>query len=229
VDLEGKNMERLPMAKKKKVPKITINRLSLYYRQLEMLEAEGKNIISSDRLASMTQINPAQVRKDLGYFGEFGIRGVGYEIGPLKEQLKSILCVNRIWRMSLVGVGNLGSALLRHQGFYIRGFHFVVAFDSDPEKIGIEIVPGVRIYHVDRINEEIKKFDVQIGVIATPADVSQYVADLLIEADVNAILNFSPVHIQVPDCCLVENVDFTVKLDILTYKVSRQIYGKRER
>ncbi len=205
-----------------KIPQATINRLSLYCRQLELLEKKGEIIVSSEKLAYLCEVNSAQVRKDLGYFGEFGIRGVGYHINELKREIKRILAIDREYNMTLAGVGNLGSALLRYQNFHERGFHFVCAFDSDQKKIG-EVISGVEIRDIKELPIVVQEKEVKIGVIATPPSSAQNVANLFLDAKVNAILNFSPVHIHVPECCLVENIDFTLKLDVMLYKNRNQI------
>ena len=209
------------MKKTTKIPKATITRLSLYYRQLELLEFDGYRLVSSEKLAWLCQVNPAQVRKDLGYFGEFGIRGVGYDVRDLQMQIKKILTVNRDWNLGLVGVGKLGSAILQHQNLYIRGFKCVAAFDNDPEKIGRISPAGIEIRDIEELDKAARDLDIEIGVITTPAEAAQSTADRFRSAHINAILNFSPARITVPECCLVENIDFTVTLDMLTYKLSR--------
>ncbi len=211
------------MNKSMKIPKATITRLSLYCRQLELLEFDGYRMVSSEKLAWLCQVNPAQVRKDLGYFGEFGVRGVGYDVRDLMLEIKKILAVNRDWNMGIVGVGNLGSALLQNQNFPARGFYFVAAFDLDAEKIGKRIFPGLVIRDIKELKTAVQDSEVEIGVITTPASEAQSIADLFLDADVNAILNFSPTQIHVPDCCLVENIDFTIKLDVLTYKLKHEL------
>jgi redox-sensing transcriptional repressor len=211
------------MPKTEKIPKATITRLSLYYRQLELLEFDGYRMVSSDKLAWLCQVNPAQVRKDLGYFGEFGVRGVGYDVIDLQGHIKQILSVNRDWNLGVVGIGNLGSALIRQQNFAARGFRCVAAFDNDPKKIGKKAPGDLIIQNIDELLETARDLDVEIGVITTPASAAQRIADLLLDAEVNAILNFAPTQISVPECCLVENIDFTVKLDILTYKLRHEI------
>jgi redox-sensing transcriptional repressor len=211
------------MKKTQKIPKATITRLSLYCRQLELLEFDGYRMVSSEKLAWLCQVNAAQVRKDLGYFGEFGVRGVGYDVIDLKAQIKKILAVNRTWNMGIVGIGNLGTAVLQHQNFPARGFQFVAAFDKDPEKIGRHTSSGMLIRDVKEITTAVEELNIEIGVITTPPSESQDIANLFLEASVNAILNFSPTQILVPDCCLVENIDFTIKLDILTYKMKHEL------
>ncbi|MCD6306882.1 MAG: redox-sensing transcriptional repressor Rex [Deltaproteobacteria bacterium] len=210
------------MPKTAKIPKATITRLSIYDRQLELLEFDGYRVVSSEKLAWLCQVNPAQVRKDLGYFGEFGIRGVGYDVIDLQARIKEILAINRTWNLAIVGVGKLGSALIQHHNFSARGFKCVAAFDNAPDKIGKRIPSGLIIQSVDQLKDTVRELEVEIGVIATPASTAQMVADFLLDAEVNAILNFSPTRIGVPECCLVENIDFTVMLDVLVYKVHHE-------
>lgn len=176
-------------------------------------------MVSSEKLAWLCQVNPAQVRKDLGYFGEFGVRGVGYDVIDLQKQIKEILAVNRDWNLGIAGIGNLGSALMTHQNLSGRGFKCVAAFDNDPNKIGKITPSGLEIKDIKELDRAVEKLEIEIGVITTPASAAQRVADLFLEAHVKAILNFSPTRICVPECCLVENIDFTVKLDILTCKL----------
>jgi redox-sensing transcriptional repressor len=211
------------MSKATKIPKATITRLSMYYRQLELLEFDGYRMVSSEKLAWLCQVNPAQVRKDLGYFGEFGVRGVGYDVIDLQAQIKKILAVNREWRLAVTGIGNLGSAFLERQNLEQRGFICVAAFDNDPGKIGTTTSSGIEIRDISDLEKSVVDLDIQMGVITTPPFAAQSVADLFLKAHVNAILNFSPTRIRVPDCCLVENIDFTVKLDTLTYKLHREL------
>jgi redox-sensing transcriptional repressor len=203
-----------------KIPMATINRLSIYLRNLDELMTNDVEVISSERLAKQCGVNPAQIRKDLAYFGEFGVRGVGYRVKDLYSQIKEILGLNRPWNMALFGVGNLGSALIRHANFLKHGYRFVAAFDLDPEKIGKRLPNGLVIEHVDRFEELVKERNVEMGIIAVPPASAQSVANQLILAGINGILNFSPVQIQVPDCCRVENVDFSIKLDTLAYHIS---------
>ena len=203
-----------------KIPVNAIDRLSLYLRTLDGLIAGDVEMISSEQLAKQCGVKPNLVRKDLSYFGEFGRKGVGYRIVDLYSQIKKILGVDRTWNMALFGVGNLGSALIRHANFLKQGYRFVAAFDVDPEKVGNRLPDGLIIEHADRFEEVLKKRNVGIGVIAVPPANAQSVANQLILAGINGILNFSPLHIHVPDCCRVENVDFSIKLDILGYHIS---------
>lgn len=210
---------RQPM-KFSKIPTATITRLSIYSRYLEALAQEGVKIIASDKLAQKCGINPAQIRKDLAYFGEFGIRGVGYFVKELLFEIKRILGLNKSWKMALIGIGNLGSALLAHQNFIRQGYEFAAVFDVDPAKVGRRLPSGQLIHHLDELEQAIKDKDVEIGVIATPASQAQAVAQRLIQAGIKAILNFAPTQLQVPEGMAVENVDFTVKLDNLAYHLT---------
>lgn len=210
---------RTPM-KFSKIPTATITRLSIYSRYLEALAQEGVKIIASDKLAQKCGINPAQIRKDLAYFGEFGIRGVGYFVKELLFEIKRILGLNKAWKMALVGIGNLGSALLAHQNFIRQGYEFAAVFDVDPAKVGRRLPSGQMIHHLDELEQIIKEKDMEIGVIATPGSQAQAVALRLIQSGIKAILNFAPTQLQVPEGMAVENVDFTVKLDNLAYHLT---------
>ncbi len=205
------------MAKTPKIPDPTIERLALYSRPLEALIESGSPLILSEKLAELCGVSPAQVRKDLAYFGEFGVRGVGYDVRTLLKEIKHILGTDRQWALCIVGMGNLGSALVENENFRKRGYIFSAAFDSDPEKIGKEMPCGLTIEPVNRIKELVRDFHIRIGVITTPPLVAQQVANLLIDAGIRAILNFAPIRVRTTDRCTVENVDFSVKLENLAY------------
>ncbi len=205
-----------------KIPSATITRLSLYSRALEELIHSQVNIIASDKLAQKCGVNPAQVRKDLAYFGEFGVRGVGYFVKELLFEIKKILGLNRRWRMALVGIGNLGLALVAHENFAKQGYEFVAVFDVDPKKVGRRLPSGQMIHSIDELDTVIKEKNIEIGVIATPAVHAQATARRLIDAGIKAILNFAPLQIQMPEGFIVENVDFTVKLDNLAYHLTME-------
>ncbi|MCX7822364.1 MAG: redox-sensing transcriptional repressor Rex [Syntrophobacterales bacterium] len=203
-----------------KIPLATINRLSVYLRVLQELVGEEIEVVPSEKLAKYCGVNPAQIRKDLAYFGEFGVRGVGYRVVDLIHQIKEILGLNRTWNLAMIGLGNLGSALIRYANFIKHGYVFAAAFDVDPNKVGKRLPNGLVINHIDELEEIVKERNISIGVIATPASAAQSVANQLVLAGVNGILNFAPVQIQVPDCCHVENIDFTIKLDTIAYHLS---------
>ena len=203
-----------------KIPDATIERIALYSRQLENLLEMGDLVISSEKLAALCKVNSAQVRKDLSYFGEFGVRGVGYVVRDLLLAIKKILVSEREWRLGIAGLGNLGMALVQHDNFLKRGYRFVAAFDSDPKKTGKRLPNGLIIQPVTAMMQTSKDLDIEIGVIAVPPSQSQRVADMFIESGIEAILNFSPIQVRKPDCCLVQNVDFSVNLDNLAYHLS---------
>ena len=204
-----------------KIPAIAISRLSVYARHLALLEQKGQEVISSGRLADICGVNPAQIRKDLGYFGEFGVRGVGYFVKQLLFEIHKILGADKGWRLGLVGVGNLGSALLRHTFFVDRGYQFVAAFDKKQKRIGKEI-GGVKVESLEAINHLIQERRVEIGVIAVKPEGAQQIADRLVRAGIKGVLNFAPTQIQCPSHVSVENVDFSLKLDMLCYRLTSE-------
>jgi|Deesub1362A_J573_1020465.scaffolds.fasta_scaffold06364_2 redox-sensing transcriptional repressor len=205
-----------------KIPSATITRLSLYSRALEELVQEQVPVVSSKRLAELCGVNPAQIRKDLAYFGQFGVRGVGYYVKELLFDIKKILGLNKEWNLAIVGMGNLGCALVAHENFPKQGYKFVCAFDNDPMKIGHRLATGLEIHPVDRLEEVCRQTGAEIGVICTPADAAQEVANRMLAVPLKGILNFAPVQLQCPEGvgCKVENVDFTVKLDNLAYHLT---------
>jgi redox-sensing transcriptional repressor len=209
------------MSKVSRIPDPTIERLALYSRPLETLLTEGTLLISSERLAQFCGVSSAQVRKDLAYFGEFGVRGVGYDVRELLQEIKKILATDREWTLCIAGMGNLGSALVENDNFKVRGYRFVAAFDSDPKKIGKKLPCGLIIESTEQLRETVHARRVEIGVITTPRTAAQRIAELLMDAEVKAILNFAPVQVRPRKHCIVENVDFTVKLENLVYHLGK--------
>ena len=207
-----------------KVPEATIRRLSRYSRCLEELEEQGERVISSAQLASKCAVNAAQVRKDLAYFGEFGIRGVGYYVKDLFQDIKRILGLNKEWKMAVIGVGNLGSALLSYKDFLKQNYKIVAAFDIDPPnvigRVSEKLGKPVEILHISRMKEVAKERKIEIGIIATPPEAAQKVVDMLVESEIRGILNFAPAHVTVPDGFVVKDVFFTTVLDNLAYLLS---------
>jgi redox-sensing transcriptional repressor len=203
-----------------KIPEKTVTRLSIYLRCLEELEADGLASVSSRQLAERFGLNSAQVRKDLAYFGQFGVRGLGYYIAELKHNLERILGLKQDWEVALVGVGNLGSALIAYKGFQARGFKIGLAFDADPAKVG-QTVGDVQITETAKLVQAVRRKKVKIAVLAVPAAAGQSVADLLVEAGVTAILNFAPTQLTVPEGVKVQNVDLSVLLKTLSYHTVR--------
>jgi redox-sensing transcriptional repressor len=202
-----------------KIPSVAISRLSVYARNLESLDGKGVEVVSSGRLADACGVNPAQIRKDLAYFGQFGIRGVGYYVKELLLEIRKILGLNTEWRLGLVGVGNLGSALLKHTNYVKGGYVFVAAFDTKPKRIGKKI-GDVEVAPLEALDHQIKENGVEIGVIAVKPQWAQMAADMLVKADVVGIMNFAPIQLQCPPHVFVENMDYSLKLDVLTYKLT---------
>ena len=188
------------------------------------MEEKGEKVVSSAQLASQCMVNAAQVRKDLAYFGEFGIRGVGYYVKELLNNIKKILGSNKEWRMGLVGVGNLGSALLSYKDFLKQNYKIVAAFDIDPPKVigrvSEKLGKPVEIFHINRISDVAKERKIEIGIITTPPSEAQSVANMLVDAEVRGILNFAPAQVTVPEGFVVKDVFFTTILDNLAYLLS---------
>jgi len=202
------------------IPEATVKRLSLYLRCLERLREEGRKVVSSTDLSCHLQTTDAQVRKDLAYFGGFGKRGLGYEVEPLISELKSILGLDRTRKIALVGAGKLGLALVAYPGFKRRNFRISRVFDNAARKIG-RLWEGVEIQDVELTDRVIKKEQIEIGIIATPGEAAQGVAERLAKAGAKAILNFAPVRISVPEPVIVKNVDLTLELENVSYHLNR--------
>jgi redox-sensing transcriptional repressor len=210
------------MVKEQKIPDATIERVALYMRPLERILKEGIQLVSSEQLANMCNVNPAQVRKDFSFFGEFGVRGVGYDVNDLLRHIKEILASDREWKLGIVGLDDMGMALVQNKNFARRGYRFVAAFDSDPRRIGQCLPMGLVVQPVSKIKELAKVLRFEIGVITSSPAEAQRMADLFFESGIMAVLNFSPIHLRKPDCCLVHNVDFTLNLDHLAYQLNKR-------
>lgn len=202
-----------------RVPEATVTRLSIYSRFLEGLDKNGITTVSSGEIAEGVGVSPAQVRKDLAYFGEFGTRGVGYNVQDLMRYTLKILGLDRKWGLVVVGAGNLGFALCTYHGFNMRGFHITGVFDSDVTKIGKRI-GNLEVLPLDIFPTVVKEQNIHIGIIAVPPDGAQEVADIMVRNGIEAILNFAPVALNVPDKIEVRNVDLSVKLEILTFNMA---------
>lgn len=202
------------------IPKATIERLPLYYRCLEKLSAyEQDEVVSSRELGERLGIPPTQVRKDLSYYGEFGRRGVGYDIEDLKKSLAKILGINKTWSAVLVGAGNLGRALVNYEGFQKMGLQITDVIDADLDKIGNN-VGEITVRSTKDLAEIVKNKQVKIGIIAVPVNAAQEVTDLLIAAGIKSIWNFAPTRLVVPEGILVRNEDLSVGIVSLIYHLS---------
>lgn len=204
-----------------KTPKISeavIRRLPVYLRYLQYLREMNITTVSSHELGQNLDMNPAQIRKDLAYFGEFGRKGIGYDVQYLIEKIKQILKLDRRLNVALVGAGNLGTALSNYRRFTNEKLKIVGIFDKFSEKIGKKIGP-LQVQPLDKLPEMVEELDIKIGIITVPASEAQSVADLMIRAGIKGILNFAPVILKVPPNIPVRNADVTTELESLAYYV----------
>lgn len=205
----------------RKISDSSIRRLSHYLRFLDEFEAAGKKTVSSEDLAEKGGMTPAQVRKDLSHFGSFGKRGLGYPVPVLQKRVAEILGLGRRWRVCLVGAGKLGAALYHYDGFRRQGFDIVAVFDNDTAKIG-RPWDGTRVDDVAELSRVVRARKVEVGVIVTPAEAAQAVADALAEAGVEAILNFAPKKLTVPDAVTLRDVNLAIELETLTFALTHK-------
>jgi len=205
-----------PELVKKKISESTIHRLSLYYRILSIMEKENYETVSSKELAKREKLTPAQVRKDLSFFGSFGTRGLGYPVGELKKRIAKILGLDRIWNVAVVGVGNIGSALVGYKEFQRQGFNIKLVFDNDQRKIGSNH-KGIIVSDIKNLETELRGNNIDIVIIAVPATVAQYIVDDIVKAGIKAILNFAPVNLKVPREIYLRNENMSVELEYLSF------------
>ena len=205
---------------KVEIPKKAIYRLSIYQRGLSKLQENGKETVSSSTLAGAAGVKPAQLRKDLAYFGQFGKRGLGYSVSELREAILEVLGREQLQPVVMVGAGNLGVALLRYRGFEKGGFEVVAAFDTVPEAVVSRGI-SVPVYGQDEVARFVRENDVKLAILCVPGGVAQEAANELVDAGVQGILNFSPTLLQVPDAVTVNNVDLALELENLSYFVSQ--------
>jgi redox-sensing transcriptional repressor len=201
------------MSDKPDVPRKTVYRLSIYQRCLRRLRENKVETVSSEALAKAAGVTPSQLRKDLAIFGNFGTRGLGYNVEALSATIGETLGTTRLQPVILVGVGNLGAALLRYSGFNKEGFEIVAAFDAEPSRSH----PKVTVYPMKNLGEFIAAHAVKLAILAIPASVAQQVVNELVAAGIQAILNFAPVVLEVPENVVVNNVDLAVELENLSY------------
>ncbi|MCJ7693909.1 MAG: redox-sensing transcriptional repressor Rex [Anaerolineaceae bacterium] len=201
---------------KKDIPINVVTRIPLYLQTLNQMARDGVGITSSKILSEMLGITAAQIRKDLSYFGGFGKQGSGYQLFTLIDELQKILNVNRIWQLALVGVGDLGHALIHYHEFARHGFEILMAFDKAPGKIGKKVGTLI-IQSYDSLPGELKKGSIRIAILTVPASTAKSVADLLVESGVKAILNYAPVNLQLPDDVYIQNMDPIQSLQRMTF------------
>jgi redox-sensing transcriptional repressor len=204
------------------VSELTTNRLSVYLRCLNALDAAGVKTVSSQTLAQQFHLNAAQIRKDLAYFGEFGVRGVGYYVKDLKRHLRQILGLERKLKVAILGAGNLGLALADYPGFRQEGFQIIALFDTLSNKVGQQSRLGVPIFDIKELRRIASKEKIGIAVIAVPADSAQRVVDQVVAAGIKAILNFSPGTLRAPADVKLKSVDLTVSLESLSFYLAQE-------
>lgn len=199
-----------------RIPDIIIGRLPVYLRALQQLSDKGILTTSSQELGEIIGISAAQIRKDISQFGEFGKQGTGYSIPFLIERLRNILKVDRVWEVVIVGMGDIGHALARYNGFANRGFHIHMVFDNDPQKIG-QRVGDYEIFDTATLIEKVKQNKIKIAMLTAPASSAQDITDLLVKAGIKAILNYAPISLNVPGGVRVQYIDPVTHLQRMTY------------
>lgn len=205
----------------KKISESTIHRLSIYYRALVILENENYKTISSKELARREKLTPAQVRKDLSFFGSFGTRGLGYPVVELRLRIAEIMGLNRLWDVALIGVGNIGSALVSYKEFSKQGFNIKLIFDNDQRKIGSNH-KGIKVSDMKNLKQLLSQEKIDIAIIAVPAHVAQLVADEVVEAGITAILNFAPINLRLPENVILRNQNMCIELEHLSFALANK-------
>lgn len=213
--------------KDRKISESTIHRLSHYYRTLSVLEKEDYETISSKELAKRESLTPAQVRKDLSFFGSFGTRGLGYPVRELRAKIARILGIDRTWRVALIGVGNIGSALVSYKEFAKQGFQICLLFDSDQRKIGSNH-KGIIVHDMEDIERKLKEDKIDMVIIAVPAASAQGIVDDVVGCGIKAILNFAPIKLKVPDDVFYRSENMAMELEFLSFALAN-FSGRNDR
>ncbi len=211
---------------KKRISESTIHRLSQYFRALSLLEKESAQTVSSKELAKREKLTPAQVRKDLSFFGSFGTSGLGYPVKELRHRISGILGLDRTWRVALIGLGNIGSALVSYKEFAKQGFQIVKLLDNDQRKIGSNH-KGIIVSDIRNLEAELKDGNVEMVIIAVPATVAQYIVDDVVKAGIKAILNFAPVNLKVPADVYLRTENMSMELEYLSFAMVNNHAPKR--
>lgn len=207
-------------------PDVVVRRLPLYARSLRYLLLEGVESVSSQELGDRINVTAAQIRKDLSYFGEFGKQGIGYDVRKLLQQIEDILGLTQEWPVALIGIGHLGEAIARYEGFRQQGIRIAGLFDSNPTKIG-KVINGMTVQRFDDAERVIREQGIRLAIIAVPARSAQEVTDRLVMAGVRAILSYAPTVLQVPEGVWVRYIDPVAILHSMTYYLARDLAGVR--
>jgi redox-sensing transcriptional repressor len=202
------------------IPDVVIDRLPLYYRLLERLEQEGQTVVSSQELGAELGVTPAQIRKDLSYFGRFGKQGRGYSVSRLTEELRLILGLDSRWNVVVIGIGRLGRAIASYPGFEGQGFDVTALYDASPTLVGTD-VEGSVVRDVSHLEDDLRRHPVDIGIVAVPGEVAQDVVNTLVGAGVRAILNYTPTRVQTPDDVELKHINPVLFLQSMTYHLKR--------
>lgn len=214
----------MPFVKTPKIPRATIQRLAVYLEALNTLSHDGIKVVSSEALARFCNINAPQIRKDLAYFGEFGVRGVGYYVDDLSRSISASLGIDREWRMVLVGLGSMGRSLLRHHGMRMHGYHIVAVYDTDELNVG-QTIADITVQPLRNLETAEPPVNAEVGIITTRPDKAQEATDKLVAAGICAILNFTSSRLTVPPHIFVEYVDFLHHLYALSFNLSTMRVG----
>ncbi len=198
------------------IPEVVIDRLPLYYRLLARMEQEGRAVVSSQELGEELSVTPAQIRKDLSYFGRFGKQGRGYSVPRLTEELRSILGLDTRWRVIVVGIGRLGRAIASYPGFSGQGFDIAALYDASPELVGTEL-EGQVVRHSDHLEDDLRESPADIAIVAVPGEYAQRVVDRLVAGGVRAILNYTPNRVHAPDHVEIRHINPVLFLQSMTY------------
>ncbi len=208
------------------IPEVVIDRLPIYARALKLLEREGREVVISHELGTQLGVTPAQIRKDLSYFGRFGKQGRGYNVQRLLSELRQILGLDQQWTLALVGVGNLGRAIVTYGGFAPEGFYIVEAFDASPEIVG-QRVGQIVVRDVKEVPKVLRRSPVDIGIVAVPAPAAQGGIDTLVSCGVKALLNYAPMAARVPRDIRVRHIDPVLSLQGMTFYLKGQKVGAK--
>lgn len=219
--MNGVRSRHLKKPIRSEIPRKAVYRLSLYLRCLQRLKTNQIGTVSSEALARAAGVKPTQLRKDLAYFGQFGTRGLGYDVEQLAQMISDTLGTNSLQPVILVGVGNLGMALLSYRGFEKEGFEIVAAFDVDPHRNRNKVLP-LPIHSLERLPEIIREEQARMAILTVPANVAQEVANTLVRHGILGILNFAPIVLHVPEDVMVNNVNLAIELENLSYFIQEQ-------